>query len=87
MDTTFYFIFWVQSYSNEPIVTNDSSTNGPFLNILIFSYNFFCNMFFTIFMIPPINYIIYVNIIWINMNFLKVYKFCQILCFIFEKWS
>jgi hypothetical protein len=27
----------VQSQSNEPTVTKDSTTNGPFVNILIFS--------------------------------------------------
>jgi len=37
---------------------------------------FFCNIFFKIFKIPPINYITCVNSFWINMNFLKVYKFC-----------
>jgi len=41
-------------------------------------------MFLKIFMIPPINYIIYANFFWINMNFLKVYNFCQILCFVLK---
>jgi len=28
---------WVQSQSNEPMVTKDSTIKGPFVNILIFS--------------------------------------------------
>jgi hypothetical protein len=45
---------------------------------------FVCNMFFKIFIIPPINYTICVNSFWINMNLKKLYRFSQILHFILK---
>ncbi len=45
---------------------------------------FFFNMFFKIFIIPPINYMIYVKFFKINMNSLKVYNFYQMLRFILK---
>jgi hypothetical protein len=62
-------------------MTKDSTTNGPFFNILIFSKKgifegFLLQLFFKTLKIPPMNYITCVNYFWINMNFPKVYKFC-----------
>jgi hypothetical protein len=53
---------------------------GFFLTFWLFHRNsffkdFFCNMFFKIFIIPPIYHIICVNSFWIDMNLLKLYKF------------
>jgi hypothetical protein len=52
-------MIWVKLQSNEPTVTKDSTTNVPYVDILIFS--FFLHMFFKTFIIPTINYIICVN--------------------------
>jgi hypothetical protein len=64
----------VQSQSNKPIMTKDSITNGPFLNILTFHRkdflkDFFCNMFLKILTSAPMNYITFKNSFWVNMNF------------------
>jgi hypothetical protein len=58
-------------------MTKDSTTNGPFLTFLFFQRkeilkDFFCNIFFKMLKIPPINHITCVNFKKkINMNFLK----------------
>ncbi len=71
----------MQSQINEPTVTKDSTINGPFVDILIYSQKenfegFFLQLFVFNMYNAHNNLHYFINSFLINMNFLKVYKYC-----------